>query len=964
MLIAFLLGALAGIALQLQQSTLWEPFVYLALGIACLAGLAGKGLWAILLASPQSEGFGRAQSAANFPASPATLPRPNARFFNLKRWSLRLATALLALGLAFSFVGWRAVQQWQSVLDPALEGQDIDVVGVISSMPQRLESGLRFRFDVEAAHLNERTAALPPRLLLSWYRTDFSRDASDDDAPASGSGDAPALDVERLSRAPQAGERWRMTVRLKAPHGNSNPHGFDYELWLWEQGIGATGYVRDSRKRTAATTATAQQASAQRLGLVSSWGSLGGLTYAMERARATTRDAIFRRLNAPPAPDQSASAGIIAALVMGDQNAIERANWDVFRAAGVAHLMSISGLHITLFAYLASWLISRLWRLSALASNRRIARACLLLPASAAGLWGGALLATLYAWFSGWGVPAQRTVWMLLLFSLLRWMGLRWRWYVVWLCAAVLVLTLDPWAMYQAGFWLSFVAVATLLAADPPHSQDALLRDDPLGESSSRDPSRRDLSRRDPSHFWRWLPIGAVLRLLREQWIVTLALAPLSLLLFQQISLVGFAANLVAIPVVTLVLTPLSLLGMVAAPLWSAAAWVCEWLAAWLQWLTTWRWAVYSAPAPPLALGVVAVLGGILLCLPRPLLLGAGRFKALWIKALLAPALIAPALLWRPAAPAWGEFDLLAMDIGQGNAVLIRTAGHRLLFDAGPRFSRESDAGHRTIVPLLRALGERLDVLVLSHKDSDHTGGARAVLAMQPQATLMSSMTRASDFAAVGVPLERAASAQPCYAGQVWQWEGVRLEMLHPQGLDQTAEAKVAPKVASKGLKAASKTNAISCVLKVTSQAAGLPSMQHSAAPLAQHSALLAGDIEAPQEQMLLAQGAARLASTVLLVPHHGSKTSSSAEFLDAVRPSFAIVQAGYRNRFSHPHPVVMQRYFERSIASILTADCGAAQWSSQEPGRVRCQRQISPHYWAHKTDGAHQQAAIQAGGQ
>jgi competence protein ComEC len=263
---------------------------------------------------------------------------------------------------------------------------------------------------------------------------------------------------------------------------------------------------------------------------------------------------------------------------------------------------------------------------------------------------------------------------------------------------------------------------------------------------------------------------------------------------------------------------------------------------------------------------------------------------------------------------------MLAIDIGQGNAVLIKTADHSLLFDAGPRFSRESDAGHRTIAPLLRAMDERLDVLMLSHRDSDHTGGAKAVLAMQPQAKIITSVIRPAELAALGLP----SNVEPCYAGQTWTWDGVRFEVLHPAKSDLGADQALKP-------------NAISCVLKITNADVANPK-----------SALLTADIEAPQEQALLGLRADLLPSTVLLVPHHGSKTSSTAAFLDTVKPTMAIVQAGYRNRFAHPRPDVMARYDERHIKTYLSPSCGAAIWKSDLPDVVTCQRELNRRYWTH----------------
>jgi competence protein ComEC len=275
-----------------------------------------------------------------------------------------------------------------------------------------------------------------------------------------------------------------------------------------------------------------------------------------------------------------------------------------------------------------------------------------------------------------------------------------------------------------------------------------------------------------------------------------------------------------------------------------------------------------------------------------------------------------PVLLWQPPSVPPGEFELLAADIGQGNAVLVRTASHSLLYDTGPRFSRESDAGHRVLVPLLRAMDEKVDILVLSHRDTDHTGGAVAVLQMQPQAALLSSIEDGHELQAVR-------RAQRCDAGQRWQWDGVDFELLHPVAADYEA---------------ANRPNAMSCVLRISNTV---------------RSALLVGDIEQPQEARLVetfvSPGSSLLHADVLLVPHHGSKTSSSEAFLQAVQPSLALVQSGYRNRFGHPAPLVLERYRALGVPVIASPHCGAAQWSSADSSAVTCQRMVQPRYWQHR---------------
>ena len=872
-------GFVAGVAAQLQQSALWPGGRYAALlmlAAALMAALFG----AMALTSRTLRGAG-------------------------------VALCLFAALLGFALTGWRASDFQASALKPALEGRDIEVIGTVRAMPQRGEDGVRFRLDVESARLDAQAVKLPPRMLLGWYSGFAARDAKNDGkslAPPDADPFEMGLALQRQPQALRAGERWQMTVRLKAPHGNSNPYGFDYELWLWEQGIQATGYVR------------AGPHDAPPVKLSSSWG------HPVERARQAVREAIFARV------ENRQLAGVLAALVVGDQNAIERADWDVFRATGVAHLMSISGLHITMFAWLASLLIGKLWRRSAGLTPRL----CLALPASSAGALGGLLLATLYALFSGWGVPAQRTIWMLATVVVLRQSGRQWPWLQTWLLAMVVVVALDPWALMQAGFWLSFVAVGVLFATDSgaanareekatsrfaAKNAEAAVRSEwpfpasmapPRGSAAraaasvgaavrSEGPPRASTAPSGGSAARAAASVGAMLR---EQWVVTLALTPLSLLLFNQVSLVGLLANAVAIPWVTLLVTPLAMLGVVYAPIWDAAAWTVRLLALFLQWLASWPLASISVAAAPLWCAVAGVLGGGLIAMRLP-----WHWRAMGVPLLL------PVLLWLPARVAPGQFELLAADIGQGNAVLVRTASHALLYDTGPRFSRESDAGHRVLVPLLRALGERLDMLMLSHRDSDHTGGAPAILAMQPQASLLSSIED-------GHELQSLRKSTRCVAGQRWEWDGVTFEVLHPQAADYEV---------------ANKSNAMSCVLRISN---------------GRQTALLAGDLESAQELRLAAvsneMGRAKLKADFLLVPHHGSKTSSSALFLDAVQPQLALAQAGYRNRFGHPVDSVVARYQARGIRLFRSPLCGAATWQSLKPADIICQRQEGLRYWHH----------------
>ncbi len=780
---------LAGTALQLQQPALWPWPAYPAV---CAAGLA------MLLA-----------------ALALQRRRPTASL----GWLLGLA-ALFALALGSA--GWRAEQRLAQRLAPRLEGVDLWVTGVVASLPQQGPSGLRFNFEVEAAEASGLAVRLPPLLALGWY---------------AGYDDSAWLDEPRADL--RAGQRWRLPLRLKRPHGVLNPQGYDAELSWFEQGIGATGQVRELRGAPAAALLA------------------DAVAYPVDRLRGALRDAIYRQV-----PDVR-TAGVLAALVVGDQNAIDRSDWDLFRQTGIAHLVSISGVHVTMFAWIAGTLVGWAWR--------RHPGCVLALPAPQAARWGGLLLAAAYALLAGWGVPAQRTVLMLAATVLMRAAGLRWPWLLVLMAAAVAVTALDPWALLQAGFWLSFAAVAMLMLSEPAGG-------------------------RAPGAGWRALAGGH----LRAQVVATLGLAPLSLVFFGQLSLVGFAANLVAIPLVTLLVTPLALLGALWAPLWTVAGWGVQALVALLAQLAAWPLAMWSAAAAPGWAVGCGLLAAMLAVMPLP-----------WTLRWLALPLALPLLLPPLPRPADGQFELLAADVGQGTAVLVRTRAHLLVYDSGPQYGRagEGDAGQRVLLPLLRARGEtRIDRLVLSHRDADHVGGAAALMAALPVATLFSSLEPGHALRSVGVPHSR------CEAGQRWSWDGVAFELLHPLADDYAR---------------APRPNALSCVLRVV-DAQG-------------RSALLTGDIEAAQEAGLLLRHGDGLRSNVLLVPHHGSRTSSTGRFIDAVAPEVAVVQSGYRSRYGHPAPDIVRRYLQRGVVVARSDDCGAWRWSD---GVGECTRTLARRYW------------------
>lgn len=826
-LAALMLSWLCGVALQLQQPQLWPAPGYAAAGAA-----AALSAWVAARAAMRAAGAVR-QQARRQPL-PVALP------------AAVLASVLAAALAGFAYTGARAGWRLAERLPAALEGRDLELTGIVTGLPQPGPQGLRFDFAVEAARLDGVVVASPARVSLNWGRG-FDAD------PLLGAAPPPI----------EAGQRWRLPVRLRQPHGLMNPGGFDLELWLFEQRIGATGNVR-----TADGSARLLDARAGR---------------PVDRLRQRLRDAILLRVAEPRA------AGVLAALAVGDQAAIARDDWELLRTTGIAHLMSISGLHVTMFAWLAGGLAGLAWR--------RCGRCLLWRPAPPVARWCGVAAAAAYALLAGWGVPAQRTVLMLAAVAALRSGGLRWPPLLVLLAAAAAVTLLDPWALLQAGFWLSFAAVGLLMVGDPPHRRPAA------------------------AAGWR-RALQGLRGGVRSQAVASLGLAPLTLIFFQQVSVVGFVANLVAIPLVTLLITPLALLGVVWQALWRPAAWLVDALAQGLALLAAWPWAVWSVPAAPPWAAAAAALGIALLLLPLP-----PRLRLLGLLLLL--PLAAPPL----DRPAEGRFEVVAADVGQGSAVLVRTRGHLLVVDAGPRYSPEADAGERVLLPLLRSRGEtRIDRLVLSHRDADHVGGAASLLAGMPVAAISSSLEsghpllREPQAHDPGGPPQgqmppraaRSLAVERCAAGQRWVWDGVRFEFLHPLPGEPPPGTP---------------TNARSCVLHVEAGDG--------------RSLLLPGDIEAAQEAALVARAGAQLRAMVLVLPHHGSRTSSTQDFLLAVAPGAALAQSGYRNRFGHPAPEVEARVHALGIELLRSDRCGAWTWDAQ--GASRCERQAAARYWHYR---------------
>jgi competence protein ComEC len=582
---------------------------------------------------------------------------------------------LRVLGIAlvgFGFAALHATWALQAQLPLTLEHRPLVVEGRIVDLPLHEARRTRFEFRVDAA--NSQLAPLRgQRLRLAWYQDD------------------------RTPRAALvAGSRWRLPVQLRAPQALRNPGAGDGEKYAMAARIVATGYVLEP-------------ALAQRL--------------APPDGIAGWRERMSGRIAAAIHDD---SARFVQALVLGDTRGLDETDWARLRAAGLTHLIAISGFHVGLVAGFFALAAAGLWWC--------LPRLGLWLPrsfASGLGAVGGAFA---YAAITGFALPTLRTAVMIAVLVAARWLRRRQRLVDTLALGCSVVLLLDPLAVLGAGFWLSFAGVAWLLWCLPADHG-------PRG--------------------WALVHgfVGA-------QLVATIGLLPLTVVLFGQASFAGPLANLVAVPWWSLVVIPLGLLGLLLETLnpgwgnglWQAAGWTFDGVWPGLAWVADGPLAMAWLPEPRWFALPLAVLGAFWWLLPRGI---PGKWLALclWLP-----------LLWpERGLPQAGEVEIAVIDVGQGLSVLVRTGGHALLYDTGPAERDGFDAGARAVVPSLRALGvSRLDVVVLSHGDNDHAGGWTAVARALPVVALL---------APAGSP---APGLQACQAGMAWTWDGVRFEMLHP----------------------------------------------------------------------------------------------------------------------------------------------------------------------------------------
>ena len=610
------------------------------------------------------------------------------------------------------------------------------------------------------------------------------------------------------------GQRWQLTVRLKRPRGFMNPGGFDYEGWLFQQQIGATGYVRVSDQSRLLDDSSGQF---------------------VPRVRARILGFIDTVLQGHE------QRGTVSALAIGYRHSISPGQWTVLRNTGTNHLMAISGLHIGLVAGGGFFCVLWLWSC--------IPGACLVFAAPRAAAIAAMLAAVFYAGLADFSIPTQRALVMITLVMLNIIAGRRSAPTSVLAAAALGVLVIDPFSVLAPGFWLSFAAVAVILLAVCGRSAFA--------------------STGWENWWWRW---G------RLQTIVAVGLAPLTLVFFSQISVIAPLANAVAVPWVGLVVVPLTLGGIGLMPVSSDISGLFLIMAAEALEILWWGLAylegldliVDTVPAISLWVGTGLVILTALWLVPPGV---PGRWLGIFVL---------PLLFLRPSpilAP--GSLELTVLDVGQGLAVVVRTHRHVLVFDAGPRYSPGFDTGDMVVVPFLRSRSIRkLDVLLISHADNDHSGGAASVVRAIETGQVLTN-------APLSLP-----RVKPCLAGANWEWDGIRFEVLGPVEASTTD------------------TNNGSCVLSIVT-----PNVR----------ILLPGDIEKSAENELLGRlDPSQLRADILVAPHHGSRTSSGSVFLDAVRPRHVVFSVGFRNRFGFPHPDVMARYSARGVALHDTMRDGA----------------------------------------
>ncbi|MDR0770459.1 MAG: DNA internalization-related competence protein ComEC/Rec2 [Burkholderiales bacterium] len=617
------------------------------------------------------------------------------------RPSVLIAFGALVFSAAFcgyDYAAARAQYRLADALPSEWEGRDIVIRGVIDDLPDVNTRGTRFTFAVEDVLTPE--ARVPSRIALTWY--------------------ARSLSGEEEARPDlYAGERWQLKVRLKRPRASINPGSFDVEAWLLQNNLRATGYVRpDTGKNVDDDPVNVR--------LVAFAGQ--PFDY-IQRLRENIRARVQQTLSGKP------YAGVITALIIGEQRAIPDPQWQVFNRTGITHLVSISGLHVTVFSTLVGGLLFQWFRRSPRLTSRY--------PAIKLAVLAGFFASAFYVALAGAGIPAQRTLIMLAVATVALWTQRTSQPLHTWLWSLFVVVLWDPWAPLTAGFWLSFGAVGWLLYAAS-------------GRLAASNTNMRWRAR-----WQRNLALG-----FRTQCVVTLGLMPLLLVIFQQFPLLSLPANFWAIPWITLLVIPVALLGAIPGLswLWIPAHFLLDILMTGLTWMSQLPMAMWQQHGAPVWSIAAAVLGILWILMPRGV---PGRMLGvLWCL---------PMFLIVPLPPPADAFEATVLDVGQGLAVVVRTHRHTLLYDTGPGYYDDVSAGSRIVAPFLQFNAiNTIDALVVSHSDNDHDGGTRAVLAALPVRQYYTSQpAEANENDGIHSPVA-------CTQGLEWTWDGVRFRFLSP----------------------------------------------------------------------------------------------------------------------------------------------------------------------------------------
>ncbi len=558
--------------------------------------------------------------------------------------------------------------------------------------------------------------------------------------------------------------------------------------------------------------------------------------------------------------------GIVLALTLGDRSQLDSKQWQVLSQTGTSHLIAISGLHLSLVAGFIYFFSGLIWRQSFFLTQR--------IPASYIASMMAFIGAFVYALLAGFGLPTQRAL-IMIGAVLIATFSARQLLVINIICFALLiVLILDPFAVVSVDFYLSFMAVIFILYV-----------------SRFRINQYHDLT--------RWI---------RLQFLLSFALCPILIFWFKQIPFYSVFANLVAIPVVGFLVVPLNLIGLVLLfPLPDVAKNLFEiintingiqW--SYLELLSDQNNSIIPIAVPNLWSLLLAIIGVLILIMPRGL--PSRGIGCLFFLPLLFPM---------TEKLDSGEFDFNLLDVGQGLAAVIQTQEHALIFDSGAKFSERFNIGDAVIKPYLRQKGiERVSMLIISHADNDHIGGADAIINNFEIEQILTSVP--AEFYQQSI----SGRVEACYSGQKWNWDGVSFEILHP------AKASLFT------------GNNASCVLKVSSGTGAV---------------LLTGDIEQEAEQSLINNYEKHLDADILLVPHHGSKTSSTKHFISAVSPKYAFISAGYRNRFGFPKKDIINRYDAHGVKTFVSNETGELTAKFRDEGlQIDEFRTKNRRFWHH----------------